>query len=196
MSEVMDKGESTVIPVLKYLFHKIMSQLDGRPTTIIIEESWMAFNNPTFSKELAKWLDTMRKLNTNIVLVTTNITQVAKSSIKDTLLQQCMTTILTPNVKLDKDLQTREAYTEFGLNPRQLDILSKAQAKRQYYFMNPDGCKLFNLDMDSFVVSKAFFCRISIEDLIKAKELKKYYQENFAKKWLEYCGLPAYATQL
>ena len=64
----------------------------------------------------------------------------------------------------------RDAYTEFGLTPRQLEILSQAQAKRQYYFMNPDGCKLFNLDMDNFVVSKAFFCRISIPDLIKATE--------------------------
>ncbi len=90
----------------------------------------------------------------------------------------------------------RDAYTEFGLTPRQLEILSQAQAKRQYYFMNPDGCKLFNLDMDNFVVSKAFFCRISIPDLIKAKELKKYHQENFARKWLEYCDLPEYAAQL
>ena len=196
MSEVMDKGDTTVIPVLKYLFHKIMTQLDGRPTTIVIEEAWMAFNNPTFSKELAKWLDTMRKLNVNIVLVTLNVAQVAKSSIKDTLLQQCMTTILTPNFKLNKDQQMRDAYTEFGLTPRQLEILSQAQAKRQYYFMNPDGCKLFNLDMDNFVVSKAFFCRISIPDLIKAKEIKKYHQESFARKWLEYCDLPEYAAQL
>jgi type IV secretion system protein TrbE len=196
MSEVMDKGETTVIPVLKYLFYKIVAQLDGRPTTIIIEEAWMAFSNPTFSKELAKWLDTMRKLNVNIVLVTLNVAQVAKSSIKDTLLQQCVTTILTPNFKLDKDQQVRDAYTEFGLTTKQLNILSRAQARRQYYFMNPDGCKLFNLDMDDFVVSKAFFCRISIEDLLKAKELKKYYQEHFAKKWLEYCGLQVYAMQL
>jgi len=196
MSEVMDKGDATIIPVLKYLFYKIMSQLDGRPTTIIIEEAWMAFNNPTFSRELAKWLDTMRKLNVNIVLVTLNVAQVAKSSIKDTLLQQCVTTILTPNFKLDKDKQTREAYYEFGLTNRQLEILSKAQAKRQYYFMNPDGCKLFNLDMDNFIVSKAFFCRTSIEDLLKAREIKKYYPDNFAKKWLEYCGLSDYAIEL
>jgi hypothetical protein len=50
--------------------------------------------------------------------------------------------------------------------------------------------------MDNFIVSKAFFCRTSIEDLLKAKEIKKYYQESFAKKWLESCGLPEYAMQL
>ncbi|MBY0379364.1 MAG: hypothetical protein K2P99_03070 [Burkholderiales bacterium] len=196
MSEVMDKGETTIIPVLKYLFYKILSQLDGRPTTIIIEEAWMAFNNPTFSKELAKWLDTMRKLNVNIVMVTLNVAQVAKSSIKDTLLQQCATTLLTPNFKLAKDETIRQAYIEFGLTPCQLDILANAQAKRQYYLINPDGCKLFNLDMDNFKISKAFFCRIGIEDLLKAKDIKNYHQENFAKKWLDYCGLHEYAMQL
>ena len=196
MSEVMDKGDTTIIPVLKYLFYKIMLQLDGRPTTIIIEEAWMVFNNPTFSKELAKWLDTMRKLNVNIVLATLSVTQVAKSNIKDTLLQQCLTTILTPNVKLDKDNQVRDAYLEFGLTNRQLDILSHAQVKRQYYFMNPDGCKLFNLDMDNFIVSKAFFCNSKMEDLVKAKEIKQHHPECFAKKWLEYCNLPQYVMQL
>ena len=196
MSEVMDKGATTTVPVLKYLFYKIMSRLDGRPTTIYIEEAWMAFNNEVFSKELAKWLDTMRKLNVNIVMVTLNVAQVAKSSIKDTLLQQCATTILTPNFKLAKDETIRQAYTEFGLTSCQLDILANAQAKRQYYLINPDGCKLFNLDMDNFKISKAFFCNGSVEDLKTARELKKFHEESFARKWLDYCGLPEYADKL
>lgn len=196
MSEIMDKGESTVVPVLKYLFYKILSRLDGSPTTIYIEEAWMAFNNPVFSKELAKWLDTMRKLNVNIVMVTLNVAQVAKSSIKDTLRQQCATTIYTPNHRLDKDLAVRQSYAEFGLTERQMDILATAQAKRQYYLTNPDGCKLFNLDMNSFIIAKAFFCNISIEDLKQARELKKFHQESFARKWLDYCGLSEYASQL
>ena len=196
MSEVMDKGATTTVPVLKYLFYKIMSRLDGRPTTIYIEEAWMAFNNEVFSKELAKWLDTMRKLNVNIVMVTLNVAQVAKSSIKDTLLQQCATTLLTPNFKLAKDETIRQAYIEFGLTPCQLDILANAQAKRQYYLINPDGCKLFNLDMDNFKISKAFFCNGSVEDLKTARELKKFHEESFARKWLDYCGLPEYADKL
>ncbi|MDX1996076.1 MAG: hypothetical protein SF066_00025, partial [Thermoanaerobaculia bacterium] len=40
-----------------------------------------------------------------------------------------------------------DAYRAFGLNERQIEILSTATPKRDYYLVSPDGCRVFTLDL-------------------------------------------------
>jgi type IV secretion system protein VirB4 len=57
-------GEVTnhhAIPVLTYLFHRIEQRLDGRPTLIVIDETWVVLANSTFGAKLEEWLRTLRK---------------------------------------------------------------------------------------------------------------------------------------
>jgi type IV secretion system protein VirB4 len=185
LSEFIYKGEKALIPVLKYIFYKIMQKLDGRPTLIVIEEAWMAFNSPVFAKQLDEWLKTLRKLNVYIVMVALQVQEVVESRIKHTLLSQCATIIYTANPDLNKT-EVYNAYKQFGLNTSQINIIQTAQMKREYYLTNNDGCRLFNLDMNYFEIGKAFFSMNSKDDVLRAKELKAEFKDSFAQKWLEH----------
>lgn len=184
LSAFIAKGEKALIPALKYIFYKIMGRLDGRPTLIVIEEAWMAFNSPVFAKQLDEWLKTLRKLNVYIVMVTLQVEEITRSSIKHTLLGQCASIIFTPNKDLEKT-DINQAYKDFGLKDAQIQILKNAKGKKEYYISNGDGDRLFNLDMNYFEIGKAFMSRTSKDDMIRAKELKAQFKDDFANAWLK-----------
>jgi type IV secretion/conjugal transfer VirB4 family ATPase len=188
LSEFITKGEKALIPTLKYIFYKIMQRLDGRPTLIVIEEAWMAFNSPIFAKQLDEWLKTLRKLNVYIVMVALQVQEIVESPIKNTLLNQCASIIYTPNPDLKKT-EVYNAYKEFGLTDKQVSIIQNAQMKREYYLTNGDGDRLFNLDMNYFEVGKAFFTSTSKDDIKLAKSIKLKHTENFAQAWLKEQGI-------
>ena len=56
-------GSGAAPAVLAYLFHRIEGRLDGRPTLLIIDEGWLALDDPTFGAQLREWLKTLRKKN-------------------------------------------------------------------------------------------------------------------------------------
>src|SRR3546814_18406701 len=43
--------------------------------------------------------------------------------------------------------QSREAYERFGLNDRQIELVSRATPKRQYYLQSARGNRLFELGL-------------------------------------------------
>jgi hypothetical protein len=53
--------------VLAYLFHRIGDRLDGRPTLLIIDEGWLALDDPGFAGQLREWLKTLRKKNASVI---------------------------------------------------------------------------------------------------------------------------------
>ena len=54
-------GAGVAPAVLAYLFHRIGDRLDGRPTLLIIDEGWLALDDPGFAGQLREWLKTLRK---------------------------------------------------------------------------------------------------------------------------------------
>lgn len=183
LSQLIHKGEKVLIPTLKYIFYQIMRKLDGRPTLIVIEEAWMAFNSPTFAKKLDEWLKTLRKLNVYIIMVTLQISDIINSPIKGTLMNQCSSIIYTPNKDIEKN-EVYNWYKSFGLNDLQINQIKDATPKMQYYLTNINGNKLFNLDMDNFEIAKIFLSKTSQIDILKAKELRKINNNNFLEAWL------------
>ncbi|MBQ7881558.1 MAG: AAA family ATPase, partial [Treponema sp.] len=43
-----------------------------------------------------------------------------------------------------------ESYRYFGLTDSEIISLSNARMKMDYYFKNPNGCRMFTLDLDPF----------------------------------------------
>jgi len=141
-----------VAPVLSYLFHRLEETLDGRPTLILLDEAWVFLDHPLFSARLRAWLKTLRKKNAAVVFATQSLADVEASSISATLIESCPTRIFLPN---DRALEPQQAstYRRFGLNERQIEIISSARPKRDYYFTSPLGCRLFDLDLGPLALS-------------------------------------------
>lgn len=84
-------------PVYLYLLHRIRQSLDGRLTTITIDEAFAVFDSPFWIEVLKKLIPTIRKANGHFVFMTQSPETIVESAICATILNNIMTTIIFPN---------------------------------------------------------------------------------------------------
>jgi type IV secretion system protein TrbE len=138
--------KALIAPVLTYLFHRLEARFDGRPTLLILDEAWTFLDDALFAARIREWLKTLRKKNVSVVFATQSLADIERSTIASALIESCPTRIFLPN---DRALepQARNVYERFGLNARQVEILSCATPKRDYYAQTARGNRLFELGL-------------------------------------------------
>jgi transposase len=139
-------GASSAAAVLAYLFHRIEGRLDGSPTMIIIDEGWLVLDSPAFAAQLREWLKTLRKKNASVIFATQSLADIETSAIAPAIIESCPTRIFLPNERAAEP-QIARVYERFGLNDRQIEILSRATPKRDYYCQSRRGNRLFELGL-------------------------------------------------
>ncbi len=140
-------GQSGVVaPVLTYLFHRLEERFDGRPTLLVLDEAWVFLDHPLFAARIREWLKTLRKKNVAVLFATQSLADIADSSIAPAIIESCPQRILLPNDRAIEP-QSRAAYERFGLNDRQIELVSRATPKRHYYLQSARGNRLFELGL-------------------------------------------------
>ena len=186
-------GGGSAASVLSYLFHRIEGRLDGSPTLIIIDEGWLVLDTPDFAAQLREWLKTLRKKNASVVFATQSLADIETSNIAPAIIESCPTRIFLPNERAAEP-QIAAIYERFGLNARQIEILSRATPKRDYYCQSRRGNRLFELGLGE--VALAFAAASSKTDQLRIAELVETHgRERFAAEWLRHRGL-AWAVDL
>jgi type IV secretion system protein VirB4 len=176
-------GASSAAAVLAYLFHRIEGRLDGSPTMIIIDEGWLVLDSPAFAAQLREWLKTLRKKNASVIFATQSLADIETSAIAPAIIESCPTRIFLPNERAAEP-QIARVYERFGLNDRQIEILSRATPKRDYYCQSRRGNRLFELGLGD--VALAFSAASSKTDQIRIAELfAAHGREGFAAAWLQ-----------
>ncbi len=147
MGHLMGMGEAVIIPALEYLFHRVEGQFVGQPTLLIVDEAWLFLSHPVFARRLQSWLKTLRKKNVYVVFATQEVADAAsKPELLSTILSACHTKIFLP----DDEARTpamAQAYQAVGLSMAEMEILAKAQKKRDYYYRSVKGRRLFQLGL-------------------------------------------------
>ncbi len=180
-------GASSAPSVLAHLFHRIESRLDGSPTLIIIDEGWLVLDSPAFAAQLREWLKTLRKKNASVIFATQSLADIEGSSIAPAIIESCPTRIFLPNERAAEP-QIARVYERFGLNDRQIEILSRATPKRDYYCQSRRGNRLFELGLGD--IALAFTAASSKTDQIKIGEIVAARgRADFAEFWLRHRGL-------
>jgi len=186
-------GAAAAPAVLSYLFHRIGERLDGSPTLIIIDEGWLVLDSPLFAAQLREWLKTLRKKNASVVFATQSLADIETSAIAPAIIESCPTRMFLPN---DRALEPQilAIYRRFGLNDRQIEILSQATPKRDYYCQSARGNRLFELGLGevalAFTATSAKADQLAISALVEA-----HGAQDFAKHWLRHRGL-AWAAEM
>jgi len=143
-TEALMGQAGVVAPVLTYLFHRLEERFDGRPTLLILDEAWIFLDHPLFAARIREWLKVLRKKNVAVLFATQSLADIASSSIAPAIIESCPQRILLPNDRAIEP-QSREAYERFGLNERQIELVSRATPKRHYYLQSARGNRLFEL---------------------------------------------------
>jgi type IV secretion system protein VirB4 len=184
--------KALVPPVLTYLFHRLEARFDGRPTLLILDEAWTFLDDALFAARIREWLKTLRKKNVAVVFATQSLADVERSTIAPALIESCPTRIFLPN---DRALepQAKTIYERFGLNARQIEILSTAAPKRDYYAQTAHGNRLFELGLGPVALA---LCGASTPDDHKLIDRALAGErQSFAARFLEAKGL-AWAGEL
>jgi type IV secretion system protein TrbE len=186
IEKLMDMGDKFAMPVLLYLFMKIESALDGRPSAICISEAWLMFSHGAFKERFREWLKTLRKKNCIVVFDTQSISDAARSGILDVIIESCPTKIFLPNPNAS-DPEISKIYGGIGLNEKQIKVISEATPKNDYYCISEKGCALFSLALGP--IALAFVGKTGLDSIKEIKELRVRYGNEWKYKWLERCGV-------
>jgi type IV secretory pathway VirB4 component len=186
-------GTGAAPAVLGYLFHRIETRLDGRPTLLIVDEGWLALDNEGFAGQLREWLKTLRKKNASVVFATQSLSDIDGSAIAPAIIESCPTRIFLPNERAIEP-QIAGIYQRFGLNDRQIEILARATPKRDYYCQSRRGNRLFELGLGEIALAFTAASAKSDQALI-ARVLQEHDRDGFLTGWLAARGT-AWAADL
>ena len=186
-------GAGAAAAVLSYLFHRIEGRLDGSPTLIIIDEGWLVLDSPAFAAQLREWLKTLRKKNASVIFATQSLADIETSAIAPAIIESCPTRIFLPNERAAEP-QIAAIYERFGLNARQIEILSRATPKRDYYCQSRRGNRLFELGLGEVALAFAA-ASAKTDQLAIAEIIETHGADAFAAEWLRHRGC-AWAAEL
>ncbi|UJQ94144.1 conjugal transfer protein TrbE [Mariluticola halotolerans] len=186
MEELMHET-GAVLPALTYLFHRLEEKFDGSPALLILDEAWLFLDNPAFAARIREWLKTLRKQNVSVIFATQGLSDIAGSSIAPAIIESCPSRIFLPNDRAVEP-QSKVIYEAFGLNDRQIEIISRAVPKRDYYYQSRQGNRLFELGLGP--VALAFTGASTKQDHALMDELiAAHGEEEFADSWLRAKGM-------
>ncbi len=179
-------GTGAAAAVLAYLFHRIEDRLDGRPTLLIVDEGWLALDDKGFSGQLREWLKTLRKKNASVVFSTQSLADIENSPIAPAIIESCPTRVFLANERA-LEPQIAAIYRRFGLSDRQIEILSQATPKRDYYCQSRCGNRLFELGLGEVALAFAAASSKTDQALI-AQLFAAHGRDGFAHAWLQARG--------
>ncbi len=189
IEELLNLGQKYALPVLLYLFRRIEKSLRGQPAAIVLDEAWIMLGHETFRGKIREWLKVMRKANCLILMATQSLTDAAHSGILDVIVESTATKIFLPNAYAREE-DASALYRRMGLNERQIQLLSEAIPKRQYYYVSEKGRRLYELSLGKLAL--AFVGASDKESVAVIRQLvAKYGREGWINPWLASRNLPA-----
>jgi len=184
--ELMNLGEKWQLPVLLYLFRRIEMMLQGQPAWIFLDEAWIMLGHPAFGEKIREWFKVNRKKNCAIFMATQSLSDALNSSILDVIIESTATKIYLPNINARNEDFTA-LYSRMGLNSRQIEIISSAIPKNDYYLVSEKGCRLFSFAIGPLAMS---FVGVSDRESVNhIMQLEKQYGEQWIAQWLRERGL-------
>jgi type IV secretion system protein TrbE len=182
IEELLNLGEKYTLPVLLYLFRRIECSLHGQPSAIILDEAWIMLGHAVFREKIREWLKVLRKANCMVILATQSLTDAANSGILDVLVESTATKIFLPN-SYARDDETALLYRRMGLNNQQINIITSAIPKRQYYYVSDNGRRLYELALGP--LGLAFCATSDKESIIEIQKLEKKYGYDWVNHFLK-----------
>lgn len=190
MEELM-RQQSAIAPALTYLFDRLEERFNGNPTLLLLDEAWLFLDNPMFSGRLRDWLKTLRKKNVSVIFATQSLSDVQASAIAPAIIESCPSRIFLPNPRA-RESSIYSAYSNFGLNDRQIDIIASMTPKQEYYYQSPVGNRIFDLRLGDIALA---FCGASspqdhqlIDRLLREASDAPFAQQLLAAKGLDWAA--------
>ena len=183
LAKLMESNKDAIEPVLTCLFHKLEQRFTGRPTLLILDEAWTYLKNKLFLEKIQTWLRELRKNEVSVIFASQSLADAIDTPLMPLLLESCQTKILLPN-KEALNPAISLMYKKIGLNEAQINMISQAIGKKQYFYYASCGVRLFDLTMGELAL--AICCNAGIEISNQCDEIiAKFGEDKFLEHWLK-----------
>jgi len=143
---LMAAREDVQVLTLDYIFAQVERRFGGHPTLVVLDEAWSFFEHQMFRERVKDWLKTGRKKNVAVVMATQSISDATGAGITAHLLESCPTRIFLPNPEARGRLIAKD-YAALGLSPKQIDLVTRIEGKRDYYILQPNGRRVLRFPL-------------------------------------------------
>lgn len=193
MGKLLDAEHRYSAPVLLYLFHQISRRLDGRPTMIVIDETWRILDDPLFVRHLKEYLRELRRANGCVVFCSQHVSDFLDSPIKDVIIESTPVKIYLPNSQAGTPAE-EQSYLKLGLTRTDVEFISGSTSQKHYYYTSLLGKRLIDLELGPVFLS--FMGRNNVEDIRRIKELKQRFLDKWPAEYLRTNNLEQHAQLL
>jgi type IV secretion system protein VirB4 len=122
-------------PVIMYLFHRIEELIDGRRLLIFLDEFWKLLQDKYFEKYAEDKQKVIRKQGGLMVYGTQSASDILKSKIAPSLVEQCATQIFMPNERA-----AHSDYVDgFQLTEREFELIHRELTPESRRFLIKKG---------------------------------------------------------
>jgi type IV secretion system protein VirB4 len=170
----MELKDKVVAPAIMFLFHFLEKRFMGQMTLLVVDEAWRFLDNEAFRNKMRQWLKELRKKHVFCVFATQEVADGANSPIASTLIQNCPTKIYLADPEA---YNNAEAYMKFGLTEDEVALLAMARKKRDYYFKNPHGTRLFQLSLGKIFLA-----------LMRGQDAHVKTSKGDVIRWADFCS--------
>lgn len=186
VEDLMNLSPKYGLPILLYLFRRIERSLLGQPAGIFLDEAWLMLGHSVFRDKIREWLRTMRKKNCLVLMATQSLSDAVNSGLMDILKDSCATKIFLPNANA-RDQDSGELYRRFGLNDREIEIVSSAVPKREYYIRTDEHQRLIDLALGPLALA---FVGVSDKDSVnRVRQFEDKFGDRWVDEWLTLKGI-------
>ncbi|MCH2546407.1 MAG: ATP-binding protein [Alphaproteobacteria bacterium] len=124
------KDRHSIAPTMLYLIQRIMAELDGTPTIIVLDEAWGLMDNSFFAPRLHGWLEALTQHNAMAIFATESIEDVSQSALSKAVFADMATQIYLPN-----PMPSSAYQTVFGLNPIEFGFLELMDSDKRHFLL-------------------------------------------------------------
>ena len=125
-----------------------------------------------------------------MIIETQSVSDAARSGMFDVLLESCQTKLLLPNPEAGKgggDVEgPRKFYEMMGLTESDIQIVANAVPKREYYYLSPEGSRLFELRLGPIALA---YCAVSDRESLAKRERFEEKYGDWIPSWEQECGV-------
>ena len=168
-----------IYPTLRLIFSLIENEIMmHKSAAIIIDEAWLMLKDECFSKELIKWIKTLRKFNTPVILATQSLNDLSKSSILPDVLDCVKTRVYLPNADV-KSESLQSLYTRMGLNEKAQEEIFMGLQKHDLFLQKNGIFMPFSLMLSEWELK---LLSTTMRDRERILKLYHTYQRGFIWK--------------
>lgn len=182
------QNETALAPVLACIFHEIArTHDDARPTLVVVDECKEFITHPLIAREVDELIRRSRRERMHVVLATHSMLDIEGSPVAHIIDSSVKTKIFTANASA-RERAVAAALERHGLSPTQVEIIANLRPKREYVMKTDQHWRKFELALSDY--EKAIVCGGSgNESKIIDRIMDAGPREQFADRWLEYCGI-------